>query len=195
MPLISVITPVYNAEATLCQCVDSLLAQPFTDFELILVDDGSRDTSPRICDDYAALDSRIKVLHKHNGGVSSARNLGLQNARGPWVTFVDSDDWVDDDFFPALEQDVDIVFGSYRNVVDGAPFSTFDATVMCDLALGSLAQHFCADSILRCPWACKVSGRYESWRRYMLCISVSCALPVLCSSTPKHICGACHIAR
>ena len=153
MPLISVITPVYNAETTLCQCVDSLLAQHFTDFELILVDDGSRDTSFRICDDYAAIDSRIKVLHKHNGGVSSARNLGLQYARGTWVTFVDSDDWVDDDFFPALEQDVDIVFGSYRNVVDGAPFSTFDATVMCDLALGSLAQHFCADSILRCPWA------------------------------------------
>ena len=91
-PLISVIVPVYNAESTLIRCVDSILAQTFTDFELLLIDDGSKDRSGEICDGYAAKDSRVKVFHKPNGGVSSARNLGLDNARGEWISFVDSDD-------------------------------------------------------------------------------------------------------
>lgn len=91
-PKISVIVPVYNAERWLGRCVDSILAQTFTDFELLLVDDGSRDSSGAICDRYAASDPRVRVFHKPNGGVSSARNLGLDNARGTWITFCDSDD-------------------------------------------------------------------------------------------------------
>lgn len=93
-PEISVIVPVYNTEKYLRRCVDSILAQTYTDFELLLIDDGSTDGSPAICDEYAALDPRVRVFHKPNGGVSSARNLGLDHARGQWITFVDSDDYV-----------------------------------------------------------------------------------------------------
>lgn len=95
MPQISVIVPVYNVEKYLHRCIDSILAQTFTDFELLLIDDGSKDNSGAICDEYAARDSRVQVFHKENGGVSSARNLGLDNAQGEWITFVDSDDWIE----------------------------------------------------------------------------------------------------
>ena len=84
-PKISVIVPVYKAEAYLHRCVDSLLAQTFTDFEVLLVDDGSPDRSGEICDEYARKDRRVRVFHKENGGVSSARNMGLDNARGEYV--------------------------------------------------------------------------------------------------------------
>lgn len=91
-PKISVIVPVYKVEKYLHRCIDSILSQSFTDFELILVDDGSPDNCGKICDEYAQKDSRVRVFHKPNGGVSSARNLGLDNARGEWIAFVDSDD-------------------------------------------------------------------------------------------------------
>lgn len=93
-PFFSIIVPVYNTEKYLSACVDSLLRQGFTDFEVILVDDGSRDQSPAICDDYAGTDPRIRVIHKPNGGVSSARNTGIQAAAGTYVMFVDSDDFL-----------------------------------------------------------------------------------------------------
>ena len=96
--LISVIVPVYNSELTLNRCIDSLLGQTYRNFELLLINDGSNDRSGEICDEYARKDSRVKVFHKENGGVSSARNVGLDNARGEWVTFVDSDDWVEDTY-------------------------------------------------------------------------------------------------
>lgn len=95
MPTISVIVPVYNVEKYLRCCVDSILAQTFTDIEVLLVDDGSTDGSGAICDEYAQKDSRVRVFHKANGGVSSARNLGLDEAVGEWIMFVDSDDTVD----------------------------------------------------------------------------------------------------
>lgn len=101
-PKISVIVPVYKVEQYLPQCIDSILAQTFTDFELLLIDDGSPDNSGRICDEYAAWDFRIRVFHKENGGVSSARNLGLDNARGEWIAFVDSDDWIDDKYLESF---------------------------------------------------------------------------------------------
>ena len=91
-PMISIIVPVYNAEKYLHRCIDSILSQTFADFELLLIDDGSKDKSGAICDEYAVKDNRVRVFHKENGGVSSARNLGLDNACGEWVTFVDSDD-------------------------------------------------------------------------------------------------------
>lgn len=93
-PKISVIVPVYNVEQYLSRCIDSILAQTFTDFELLLIDDGSTDNSGKICDKHAEKDNRIRVFHKENGGVSSARNKGLKEAKGKWVTFVDSDDWL-----------------------------------------------------------------------------------------------------
>lgn len=96
-PIISIIVPVYNAEKTLHKCVDSIIYQSYKDWELLLIDDGSSDNSAIICDKYAQLDERIKVFHKLNGGVSSARNIGLNNAKGEWITFVDSDDLLMED--------------------------------------------------------------------------------------------------
>ena len=93
-PVVSIIVPVYNAEKDLHRCIDSIIAQTFTDWELFLIDDGSKDSSGVICDEYATKDNRILVIHKENGGVSSARNLGLDNAKGEYITFVDADDWI-----------------------------------------------------------------------------------------------------
>ncbi len=101
-PTVSVIVPVYKAEKYLHRCIDSILAQTFGDFELLLIDDGSPDKSGIICDEYAQRDTRIRVCHKPNGGVSSARNLGLDHARGEWIAFVDADDWVDKSFLDVL---------------------------------------------------------------------------------------------
>lgn len=95
MPTISVIVPVYNVENYMHRCVDSILNQTFTDFELILVDDGSPDNCGAICDEYEKQDNRIAVVHKKNGGPSSARNAGLDIAQGKYIMFCDSDDWVD----------------------------------------------------------------------------------------------------
>lgn len=92
---ISIIVPVYNAEKYLHRCIDSILAQTYTDFELLLINDGSKDNSGFICDEYKDKDTRIRVFHKENGGVSSARNLGLDNAKGEWISWVDSDDYID----------------------------------------------------------------------------------------------------
>lgn len=99
MSKISIIIPVYNAEATIKQCVDSILSQDYQDFELLLIDDGSKDLSADICDKYAKQDARIKVYHKENGGVSSARNMGLEKAKGEWITFIDSDDYIEPGYF------------------------------------------------------------------------------------------------
>ena len=92
--LISIIVPVFNVEKYLQKCIDSILAQDYFNFELILVDDGSRDSSSGICDEYARRDSRVRVIHQKNAGVSAARNTGLDTAHGEWIAFVDSDDWV-----------------------------------------------------------------------------------------------------
>lgn len=97
-PLISIIIPVYNSQDYIEQCLKSILNQTFTDFEVLLINDGSKDKSGSICDSYIIKDNRIKVYHKKNGGVSSARNLGLENATGEWITFVDSDDYIHLDF-------------------------------------------------------------------------------------------------
>ena len=92
MPAISVIVPVYRAERFLDACVESVLAQTFTDWELLLIEDGSPDGSGALCDVYAAKDPRIRAFHKENGGVSSARNVGLAHAEGECIAFLDSDD-------------------------------------------------------------------------------------------------------
>lgn len=94
VPKISVIVPVYKVENYLCKCVDSLLAQTFQDFELLLIDDGSPDRSGEICDEYAKKDNRIRVFHIPNSGVSAARNLGIEKSAAEWICFVDSDDYV-----------------------------------------------------------------------------------------------------
>lgn len=100
--LVSVITPVYNTAQYLDECIGSILSQSMTDFELLLIDDGSTDGSGAICDRYAEKDKRIRVFHIPNGGVSAARNLGLDNARGEFVVFVDSDDRITPDHLRQL---------------------------------------------------------------------------------------------
>ena len=106
MAIISVVVPVYKVEQYLCRCIDSILSQTFTDFDLILVDDGSPDGCGKICDDYAEKDSRIFVIHKKNGGLSSARNSGIdwafKNSNSNWITFIDSDDWVHTQYLELL---------------------------------------------------------------------------------------------
>ncbi len=116
-PQISIIVPVYNVEQYLPRCIDSILSQSFADFELILVDDGSKDNSGAICDGYARKDTRIRVFHKNNGGVGAARNLGLSRANGEWVYFVDSDDIVLPDaletFGCLIESNTDFVMAGF----------------------------------------------------------------------------------
>ncbi len=102
MDLISVIVPIYNVEKYLDRCVKSIVDQTYTNLEIILVDDGSPDNCPAMCDAWAARDSRIKVIHKQNGGLSDARNAGLKIATGEFISFIDSDDWIDLDFYQIL---------------------------------------------------------------------------------------------
>ncbi|TJZ59882.1 glycosyltransferase family 2 protein [Sphingobacterium olei] len=117
-PCVSIIIPIYKAEEYLPQCIDSILSQTFDDFEVLLIDDGSPDKSGELCDEYAAKDDRIRVFHKENTGVSSSRNLGLSEARGKWVTFIDSDDWINADYLKKLmlyaQLDIQIVLGGYK---------------------------------------------------------------------------------
>ena len=130
MCIVSIIVPVYNTDKYLSPCIESILGQIFSDFELLLINDGSTDNSGKICDEYAEKDSRIRVFHKENGGVSSARNIGLDNAKGEWVYFVDSDD----ELLPGglklltngISGDCDLVLGGYNIYNDaGGLVTTF----------------------------------------------------------------------
>lgn len=101
-PLISVIVPVYNCEMYLNQCVESIINQTYSNLEIVLVDDGSTDDSGKICDEYSEKDHRVVVLHTVNGGAASARNKGLNVAKGEYITFVDSDDWIESDMYHSM---------------------------------------------------------------------------------------------
>ncbi|HEL7541574.1 TPA: glycosyltransferase, partial [Enterococcus faecalis] len=124
MPKISIIVPVYNVEKYLEKCVRSILAQTFTDFELILVDDGSPDSSGAMCDQFAEQDERVKVIHKENGGLSDARNAGIEIATGEYLGFVDSDDYIADDMYELLytnivKEDADLSICGIYDVYEG----------------------------------------------------------------------------
>lgn len=130
MPEISVIVPVYKVEDYLRRCVDSILNQTYRDFELILVDDGSPDDCGAICDEYAAGDSRVVALHRENGGLSAARNTGLDwafaHSDSRWLTFIDSDDWVHPQYLERLHQaattySLELVACKYQNVEEFIP--------------------------------------------------------------------------
>ena len=119
----TVIVPIYKVEEYLERCIDSILSQTFTDFELLLVDDGSPDRCPQICDDYAKKDDRIRVIHKPNGGLISARNAGIFAARGDFITYVDGDDWINPqllqfvhDRIPESSEPVDMVIFSAEKI-------------------------------------------------------------------------------
>lgn len=145
IPKISIIVPIYKAENYLHRCVDSILAQTFTDFEVLLIDDGSPDKSGEICDEYAKKDSRVRVIHKENGGVSSARQCGIDNAQGEYTIHADPDDWVEPTmleelYAKAMEDDADMVICDfYMNTEAGQiyqrqqPSTLYHESVLKDL--------------------------------------------------------------
>ena len=111
--LVSMIVPIYNVELYLKRCIDSILVQTYEKIEIILVDDGSDDSCPQICDDYAVLDDRIRVIHKINGGLSDARNAGVERSKGDYICFVDSDDMIADAYVENLLKiciDLNVIF-------------------------------------------------------------------------------------
>lgn len=149
MLFVSIITPVHNVEAYLSECLDSIVKQDFTDYEVIIVDDGSTDNSPSICDEYAERYPQLRVFHKENGGVSSARNIGLDVAKGEWIWFVDADDWVERNSLQILHEAVsshetDIIYFGWDMIRDNEIWhasvqnrlhmekSHFLRTVICD---------------------------------------------------------------
>lgn len=130
-PFLSIIIPVYNVEPYLACCLDSILAQTFTDLEVLLIDDGSTDASGAICDDYAKKDSRIRCFHKENGGHMSARQTGFRQASGEYVTFVDSDDWIAPSMYQTMyaaakEYDTDVICCNYTAVTPGKEIKRLD---------------------------------------------------------------------
>ena len=140
--MISIIVPIYNTEKYLDRCIQSILAQIYTDFELLLIDDGSTDSSGVICDRYVELDSRVRVFHKKNGGASSARNIGLDNANGEWVMFVDSDDYLRCNALDIL----------YRNIGDN------DVVVANSLNDTNINGKEWAKLLLECKVRCEIWG-------------------------------------
>jgi len=121
MPVVSIIVPVYKVEKYLRRCLDSIAAQTFTDWECILIDDGSPDNSGKICDEYAKLDERFRVFHQGNAGVSTARNKGLDEAKGEWITFVDSDDWIENNALSIMVTNVKsncLIVAGIKNIND-----------------------------------------------------------------------------
>lgn len=132
MPQLSIIVPVYNTEKYLHRCINSILNQTFTNFELLLIDDGSTDNSGVICDEYARKDSRIRVHHNNNKGASFARNIGLNNVRSEWITFVDSDDWIDSTLY---EKMIELAYITHCDMV------------VCDIAM----EHHKHTKYIQCP--------------------------------------------
>lgn len=155
IPLISIIVPIYNAEKYINRCIQSILRQTFNGWELLLVNDGSTDKSSEICDKYAAKDNRIRVLHKENGGVSSARNYGIRYSRGKWLTFIDIDDYVQDSFLEILVKEADIadlvVSGAYY-INDKISFLPPDRLVDISDDLPFLDEQLCSIYLMTC-WA------------------------------------------
>lgn len=151
-PMVSVVIPVYNVEPYICRCVDSVLSQTFQDLQIILVDDGSPDNCPAICDDYAARDPRIQVIHKQNGGLASARNAGMRAATGKYLFFLDSDDWLEPDGLENLyrcaeEHHVDFV--RYRAIRSGWPGMAQNAPCMVEPVRELREGYYDRNAILR----------------------------------------------
>ncbi|MBO5945148.1 MAG: glycosyltransferase [Clostridia bacterium] len=162
MPKYSIIVPVYKAEAYLSECVESVLSQAFSDFELILVDDGSPDGSGDLCDRYAERDGRVRVIHKENGGVSSARNAGVDVSEGEYIIFLDSDDFVDKTYFDVIEELVSsggelFSFGTYNydHKIDGSVeimSSGMNLDIELDTSDSEGLSRFMLDGFFAPPW-------------------------------------------
>lgn len=154
-PLVSIIVPIYKVEPYLRQCLDSIVNQTYTNLEIILVDDGSPDGCPQICDEYAARDKRIVVIHKENGGLSDARNAGLDICKGEYISFVDSDDWIVENCIELMvglsqQKKFDIILSAHYNTFDDnhielhpspCPFGPMDSHTI----LFNLCKYNCTD--------------------------------------------------
>lgn len=160
-PDISIVIPVYNAEKYLSRCIDSILAQSFENFEILLIDDGSKDSSPIICDKYTKIDARVHAFHRSNGGAAAARNFGIKNSTGEYLMFVDADDYVYKDFLKimytwAVTKKCDIVQCSYTITYDSyAEFMCTNTSLIIESGRESLARFF--DS--------RISDIYVFWNK------------------------------
>lgn len=158
---LSIIIPVYNAESYLARCLDSIFEQSFTSYEVILVDDGSTDSSPLICDRYSSTDPRFRTVHKKNGGVGSARNAGINLAKGEYIVFVDADDALLPEALERMMEEVageDLVIGGYTSFIGGIPGSEVLPARSCAYASSMLEQFFQDNSrkrndVMEVPWA------------------------------------------
>lgn len=201
MSEISIIVPIYKVEPYIRRCIDSIISQTFTDFELILVDDGSPDNCPAICDEYANKDSRIVVIHKKNGGLSDARNAGIEAAVGDWIMFVDSDDYISENMAELLynavtEQHADIAMcgiGLFENdsdvtlidcwnmesgVYSGAEIISRKLEVQYVVACNKIYARHIWQSI-RYPIGCIHEDEFVAHRIYGICDKVVCIEDVL----------------
>ena len=157
-PLLSIIVPVYKVENYLPKCIDSILAQTFTDFELILVEDGSPDDCPALCDATAEKDARVRVIHQKNGGLSAARNAGLDAARGAWIGFVDSDDYIAPEMYEVLYQAVqstgaDLALCDYAEVDEaGVPCQSMHVRLEKKVFAGQDLLKNATDSMIQPAW-------------------------------------------
>lgn len=182
--MVSIVVPVYKVEQYLCECIDSILAQTYQDIQVILVDDGSPDTCGIICDDYAKSDNRVLVLHKENGGVSSARNHGLKYATGEFVTFCDSDDmylpnWIEDLVFFMEKFEADVALGDIRKVTEAGELISYSKheTGIVNMNLPEEKIKYCFDKLLTEKHAWEVTSRLfktEIIRRNSLIFCESC---------------------
>ena len=159
-PLISIIVPVYNVEAYLAKCVDSILAQTYTNLEIILVNDGSSDGCGRICDEYAKQDKRIKVIHKQNGGLSDARNVAIDVATGEFITFIDSDDYVTDDYIMTLyslieKYECKVSIALYNTFVEGSKPKVVNRVYIedCQTNIKAIEEMFYQEKYDTASWA------------------------------------------
>lgn len=153
--LISIVIPIYNAEKDIPHCLNSILEQEYPSFEIILINDGSSDNSGKICDEYAQKDSRIKVFHKPNGGVSSARNLGINNARGEWITFIDADDYIEQNFFCSIPQyDYSLIITNWKPTSSDDYIEYLSPNEITNQKqINQFINNNLQLDILRCPWA------------------------------------------
>ena len=163
--LISVIVPIYKVEKYLHKCIDSILAQTYTNLEIILVDDGSPDNCGKICDEYAAKDSRIKVIHQPNGGLSAARNAGLDIATGDYIGFVDSDDYIAPDMYEKLynalvKNDADMAICDYQRFGNELPYDEMSLTTEVITGLQAMEKQ---NTVINCSFVVAWSKLYKSF--------------------------------
>lgn len=153
-PAVTLIIPVYQAEKTLPRCLDSILNQHYTNWECICINDGSTDGSNIICNEYACKDPRFRIFNKNNGGVSSARNIGLENARGEWITFIDADDAIEIDYLSVLNDNPqqDLIIVSYKRT-DSLPVPKPQDGIYTDLVIKRFFEVNLELHQLRTPWA------------------------------------------